>query len=319
MTKTEGQQSVCPTCRSDDRTVRRVNFSEMIHVNKRGRWLRPNWNKAEECPDPWHDQPEGGGEPQMYVDPTSGRFMRVAKLVGVEPAVKPGRMTARERKFLDDLPIKVKELFRDAGDYTKRRIVAALRAHDAQLAGPAEQKEVTNGSGYAGPAGNVRVRTCSVFDRSVAETTGPVSARPAEEVTPELAEARETNRELNRRNGELQKALNLETGRKAWYGYYSAAMACFKQMAERAEKAEKEIAELRAGTEQRGREEPDWHAFYTDSQTQLYAATERIAHLEQMLEKAIQSMDVCQTAKFGCLPELRAALRSEGEKSDPKI
>ena len=31
-----------------------------------------------------------------------------------------------------------------------------------------------------------------------------------------------TNRELNRRNQELQHTLNVESGRKAWYGYYLA-------------------------------------------------------------------------------------------------
>src|SRR6266404_1888879 len=43
----------------------------------------------------------------------------------------------------------------------------------------------------------------------------------------ERDEARETSRELNRRNGELQRSLNLESGRKAWYGYWRAAFDLF--------------------------------------------------------------------------------------------
>lgn len=57
--------------------------------------------------------------------------------------------------------------------------------------------------------------------------------------------ARETARELNRKNGELTKTLNKETGRKAWYGYYSAANQLFKEEADKRERAEGALRTLK--------------------------------------------------------------------------
>jgi len=44
----------------------------------------------------------------------------------------------------------------------------------------------------------------------------------------EVLRLRETNRELNRRNQSLDHALAAETGKKAWYGYYKAALTLYR-------------------------------------------------------------------------------------------
>lgn len=61
------------------------------------------------------------------------------------------------------------------------------------------------------------------------------------ELENQLIESRSTNRELNRRNGELHRALNLESGRKAWYGYYQAAFQLFDEAMRKKEELEHQL------------------------------------------------------------------------------
>jgi lipid A disaccharide synthetase len=50
----------------------------------------------------------------------------------------------------------------------------------------------------------------------------------AMELEKERDQARQTSREMNRRNQELQHTLNIESGRKAWKGYFDACWRVMK-------------------------------------------------------------------------------------------
>ncbi len=67
--------------------------------------------------------------------------------------------------------------------------------------------------------------------------------------TRDLEQARETARELNRRNGALQHTLNTITDRNVWYGYYKAALSLYGWEEDARKKAESEALKLREALE----------------------------------------------------------------------
>lgn len=94
------------------------------------------------------------------------------------------------------------------------------------------EEYVTTGQAmeYASSSSAAQDRILAELRDNLRQTTKLKDA--ALETHDELRDSRdrlqETNRELNRRNQALQHSLNLESGRKSWYGYFQAVMQLFK-------------------------------------------------------------------------------------------